>query len=53
MAQQLWTNRKRSIPSIIVVYAAPTFCETKEQPKGEVVELTVMTACNMGAGLQV
>ena len=32
---------------------APMFCETIKHPKGEVVELTVMTAENTGVGLTV
>lgn len=44
----VWTNKKKSIPSVISVFAAPTFCETIIHPKGEVVELTVMTAQNTG-----
>ena len=47
----VWTNQKRSIPSIIHVFAAPTFCETIKHPKGEVVELTVMTVENTGVKL--
>ena len=46
----VWTNQKRSIPSVIPLFAAPTFCETIKHPKGEV-ELTVMTAENTGVGL--
>jgi hypothetical protein len=41
----VWTNQKR-VPSVIAVFAAPTFCETIIHPKGEVVELTFMTAQN-------
>jgi hypothetical protein len=33
------------------VFAAPTSCETIIHPKGEVIELTVMTARNIGVGL--
>jgi hypothetical protein len=47
----VWTNQKRSISSIIHMFAAPTFCETTNHPKGEVVELTVLTAQNTGVGL--
>ena len=47
----VWTNHKRSILSIIHVFAAPMFCETIKHPKGEVVELTVMTAENTCVGL--
>ncbi len=46
----VWTNQKCSIPSVIPVFAAPTFCETIIHPKGEVVELTVMMAQNTGVG---
>jgi hypothetical protein len=29
----VWTNKKRSIPSVIIIYATPPFCATKkEQP---------------------
>jgi hypothetical protein len=34
----VWTNLKKSIPSVIIVFAAPTFCEIIIQPKEEVVE---------------
>jgi hypothetical protein len=44
-------SKERSIPSVIIVHTAPTFCETMH-PKGEVVELTVMSAHNRGSGLE-
>ena len=40
-----------TIPYLIFVYAALTLCETTVHLKGEVVELTVMTTYNTGAGL--
>ena len=46
----VWTIKKRSIPSFTIVYAAPTFYETIIHPKVEVVELTIMTTYNKGAG---
>jgi hypothetical protein len=46
----VWTNLKR-IPSIIHVFAAPTFCEAIKQPKGKIVELIVMTVQNTCVGL--
>ena len=47
----VWTDKKRSIPSVIIVYAAPTFCKTTVDPnEGEIVPLTVMSAFNTGDG---
>jgi hypothetical protein len=46
----VWTNQKRSISSVISVFAAPTFGETIIHPKEEVVKLTVITAQNIGVG---
>ena len=47
----VWTDQKRSIPSVIVVYAAPTFCKAAINPEeGEVIQRTVISAFNTRAG---
>jgi hypothetical protein len=42
----VWTNKKRSILSLIHVFA--TFCETIIHPKREVVKLSAMMVQNTG-----
>lgn len=49
----VWTEKTRSIPSLITVYAAPPCCRTTLDPvNGEVVPLSVMTTYNTGDGLE-
>jgi hypothetical protein len=42
--------KKRSIPSVIIVFATPMFSEIIIHLKKQVVELTVTTAQNIGVG---
>ena len=48
-----WTQKNRSIPSIITVYTAPPCCmTTPNSVEGEVVPLSVITAFNSGDGFE-
>ena len=49
----VWTEKNRSIPSIITVYAASSCCRTTlHSVEGEVVPLSVITAFTTGDGLE-
>jgi hypothetical protein len=39
----VWINQKRSIPKVLHVFVASTYCETIIHIKRKVVELIVMT----------
>ena len=49
----VWTDKKRCIPSGIIVYAAPPCCRTTpDSVEGEILLLSVMIAFNAGYGLE-
>ena len=47
----VWTDINRSILTVILVRAAPVFCETINRLGGEVLELTFVMTCNKGKGI--